>query len=137
MIVIGSLCSCRRRALETIKKTKRDILNQMQSVNQMQSDEVNPNNTDENVFTKFINLFKEDEEEEYYKPPAGYSELDNTMMSVVDTLKNTSSTKNDKTSYGTDWSSTSVARNPQTRSGSYLQTNYQTKDGKDTVRRER
>ena len=116
--------------LETIKKTKRDILNQMQS------DEANPNDADENVFTKFINLFKEDEEEQYYKPPSGYSELDNTMMSVVDTLKNTSSTKNNKTNYGTDWSSTSVARNPKDRSGSYLQTQYQTKDGKDVVNKQ-
>ena len=78
----------------------------------------------------------EDEEEEYYKPPAGYSELDNTMMSVVDTLKNTSTTKNNKTNYGTDWSSTSVARNPKDRSGSYLQTQYQTKDGKDVVNKQ-
>lgn len=81
-------------------------------------------------------MVHEEEDDDFYRPPAGYSELDNTMMSVVDTLKNTSSTKNDKTSYGTDWSSTSVARNPQTRSGSYLQTNYQTKDGKDTVNRQ-
>ena len=68
-------------------------------------------------------MVHEEEDDDFYRPPAGYSELDNTMMSVVDTMKNTSSTKNDKTSHGTDWSSTSVARNPQTRSGSNFQQN--------------
>jgi hypothetical protein len=71
------------------------------------------------------------EDDDYYRPPDGYSELDNTLISVDDTLKNYSSSKNGKTNYGTEWSSKSFARNPKDRSGSYLNQTYKTKDGKD------
>jgi hypothetical protein len=69
--------------LETIKKTKRDMLNQMQS------DEVNPKDAevdkDENVFTKFMNLFKENAEEETTQPKPDTNKKDKPSDNYIDT----------------------------------------------------
>ena len=69
--------------LETIKKTKRDMLNQMQS------DEVSPKDAevdkDENVFTKFMNLFKENAEEETTQSKPDTNKKDKPSDNYIDT----------------------------------------------------